>query len=78
MSKNQLASYFKDTNDESMITGGSGGSGALSDLTGRSFFDLISECKDFSRIFNHFYLFIQFNLINEQNIMFPRRKRLDF
>lgn len=48
MSKNQLASYFKsDENDE--FLGGSG-SGAIGDVTGRSFFDLISDCKDFSKI----------------------------
>ena len=48
MSKNQLASYFKsDENDE--FLGGSG-SGAIGDVTGRSFFDLISDCKDFSKL----------------------------
>lgn len=48
MSKNQLASYFKsDGNDEFL-----GGSGAIGDVTGRSFFDLISDCKDFSKNIN--------------------------
>lgn len=44
MSKNQLASYFKsEGNDELM------GGGAIGDIAGRSFFDLISDCKDFSK-----------------------------
>ncbi len=38
---NPLASYFTNSADLNIST----------DLAGRSFFDLISECKDFSNFF---------------------------
>lgn len=46
---NPLASYFTNSNDLDDTNG--------TDLGGRSFFDVISECKDFSKIF-------QINLLN--------------
>lgn len=41
---NPLASYFTNSNDLSNNTN-------CTDLGGRSFFDVISECKDFSKFF---------------------------
>lgn len=41
MSNNLLASYFTNSSDLSNTT---------NDVGGRSFFDIISECKDFSKL----------------------------
>ena len=43
MSKNLLAGYFTNSADLTNTTSSS------VDIGGRSFFDIISECKDFSR-----------------------------
>jgi hypothetical protein len=50
MSNNFLASYF--TNSDADLAGPNG----TADLAGRSFFDLISECKDFSKCVENIHI----------------------
>ncbi len=57
---NPLASYF--TNSGDFLVSNSNSSAAVSaattDLAGRTFFDLIAECKDFSKCLLYFFFSI--------------------
>ena len=48
MSQNPLASYF--TNNSDFLVNNTGvNNNSQPDLAGRTFFDIIAECKDFSK-----------------------------
>ena len=53
MSQNPLASYFKNSDD--FLANNNNTLTTTTDLAGRTFFDLIAECKDFSMYCNFNY-----------------------
>ena len=65
MSQNPLANYF--TNNSDFLVNNTGGinNNSQPDLAGRTFFDIIAECKDFSKRNSFFKISIKINLFFE-------------
>ena len=49
MSQNPLASYFTNSADFLVNSNSTNNINSHTDLAGRTFFDIIAECKDFSK-----------------------------